>query len=159
MQTIVKSIRLKPEELAWAVEACDRLGIDHGTTPNGAIKVMFYAGLNALLGNEWTIQDPPQDKLEQASVTKQPLSPDKIPTDKLSEPESGRFAGINPPLADEHQKHIWEILKNEHLTPTDQLSEPGEIANITAQLLRTYVWQRLTSEEQKQVEEVLKNVE
>lgn len=154
-KTIVKSIRLTPEEIAWALYACDQLKSDFPSTPNGAIKALFYVGMNSILGARWTTENPPDDCVARASETRQPISPRTVRGAADGQPAAGRFSGINPPLADDHSRQIWDMLVNEHLSPLDQMEDGDHIAELTAQILSRYAWARLTSEEQARVHEVL----
>jgi hypothetical protein len=154
-KTVVKSIRLSPNELAWAMEACDRLGADYGGTPTGAMKLMIYAGMNSVLGRDWTTEEPPEHQRTKATQTKQPISPAHLGSEESYAPTAGRFSGINPALPDEDYRNVWDVLKNEHLTPADQLGGSPRIAAIAADLLSRYAWDRLTTDEQALVKEVL----
>jgi len=153
-KTIVKSLRLSPEELAWAMEACERAGIEYNNTPTGAVKIMFYAGLNNLLGNEWTLDSPPPHQLEHASHTKQPLDPSTIGAATPAN-ESNRFQRLSLNLSDEQYQRVWQPVKEGHITPLDQLNEGGTISRIIADVLAEHCWELLTKEEADKVREVI----
>jgi hypothetical protein len=141
------------------MEACDRLGAEYGGTPTGAMKLMMYAGMNTILGRDWTIERPPDHQLTRATQTKQSVTPDTLDKPDEATSISGRFSGINPSLPDEQHQHIWNVLKNEHLTPLDQMKENDRVAELSAQLLYHHAWERLTTEEQERVHEIITAIE
>src|SRR6056297_1269514 len=129
-KTVVKSLRLHPDEMAWAMEAADRLGVEYGGTPTGAIKIMIYTGMNSILGSNWTTEDPPEKQVERAVQTKQAIDPTKLNPHKQSQETSSpsRFAEISPVIIDSDYQQVWNMIKNEYLTPMDQLSSSPKVA-------------------------------